>query len=145
MSRAFTKERDDAPEPKLILPERAHANWITAAGLEALKRRSAATAEAGERAALERAIEKAVVLGPPEERDRVAFGATVVVSGAADDDRVFTIVGEDEADIRAGKIGHTSPLAQALLNGRKGQRVLWHRPVGDLKLTIRSIEYSETA
>jgi transcription elongation factor GreB len=145
MSRAFTKERDDAPEPKLALPERDHPNWITAGGLETLKRRSAATADAGERAALDRAIESAVVIGPPQERDRVAFGATVVVSGAADDDRAFTIVGEDETDIRAGKIGHTSPLAEALLDGRKGQRVLWHRPVGDLKLTIRSIEYRETA
>jgi transcription elongation factor GreB len=145
MSRAFTKERDDAPEPELVLPPRTQPNWITPQGLAALQRRTAATTDPAEKAGLERALEKAVVLGPPETKDRVAFGATVVVSGAADADRVFTIVGDDETDVRAGKISFTSPLAEALLDARKGQHVIWHRPAGDLKLTIRSIAYAETA
>jgi len=147
VSRAFTKERDDAPEPEPVLPQRSHPNWMTAAGLAAFERKRAGATDAAERSALDRVIDSAVVIGPPDRRDRVAFGATVVVAGAADAgaDRTFTIVGEDEADVRAGKIGHTSPLAQALLNARAGQRVIWHRPAGDRRITIRSISYPDGA
>ena len=145
MSRAFTKERDDAPEPELILPQRLHPNLMTPGGFAAFERKRAAAGDAAERAALDRLIESAVVVGAPQQRHRVAFGATVVVSGVSDADQTFTIVGEDEADVRAGKIGHTSPLAQALMDGRAGEHVTWHRPAGDRRLTIRSIAYSETA
>jgi transcription elongation factor GreB len=145
VSRAFTKERDDAPEPEIALPQRSHPNLMTPAGMTAFERKRAGTSDGTQRAALDRVIASAVVVGPPERRDRVAFGATVVVSGAADADQTFTIVGEDEADVRAGKIGHTSPLAKALLDAKAGQHVTWHRPAGDRRLTIRSIAYADTA
>ncbi|MFN2461054.1 MAG: GreA/GreB family elongation factor [Candidatus Velthaea sp.] len=145
MSRAFTKERDDEPEPPIVTRERSHPNFITAAGLEELRRKRAETQDEHERHALDRAIDSAIVTGPPAHDDVVAFGATVVVSGAAPADRTFTIVGEDEADIPAGKIGYGSPLAQALLDARVNDSVAWHRPAGDLTLTVRSITYAPPA
>ena len=39
MSRAFTKERDDAPEPEVVAPARTGPNLLTAAGLEQLRAR----------------------------------------------------------------------------------------------------------
>ena len=57
--------------------------------------------------------------------------------------RTFTIVGEDEADLTAGKISYVSPLAEALMDARVGASVLWRRPAGDIDLTVEAIEYPE--
>jgi transcription elongation GreA/GreB family factor len=58
-------------------------------------------------------------------------------------DSTFTIVGEDETDVRHGKIALTSPLAAALIGKRAGQETVWHRPAGDRTLTVKSIRYEE--
>jgi transcription elongation factor GreB len=55
--------------------------------------------------------------------------------------RTFTIVGEDEADLKLGKISYVSPLAEALLDARVGAVVLWRRPAGNRELTIEGIDY----
>ena len=57
--------------------------------------------------------------------------------------RVFTIVGEDEADTEGGKVSWVSPLAGALRGARLGDSVTWKRPSGDLELEIVSIEYAK--
>lgn len=142
MSRAFTKERDDAPEPDVVPPPRSGPNYITAGGLSQLRARLAAAEDPRERERLEHGIEAAVVVEPPEDRGVVAFGATVVVTDASRKQSTYTLVGEDEMDIKAGKIGSTSPLAEALIGARAGDAVVWHRPVGDRKLTVKSVSYS---
>ena len=65
-----------------------------------------------------------------QPRRKVAFGAAVTVSQPGGERRTFTIVGEDEADLREGKISYVSPLAEALLDARVGKKVLWRRPGG---------------
>jgi transcription elongation factor GreA len=65
----------------------------------------------------------------------------VCVDSVGSPDIEFTIVGDDEADVKAGKIGITSPLAAALLGKRAGGRAVWHRPVGDRQLRIRTVSY----
>ena len=142
MSRAFTKEREDAPEPEIVPPARTGPNYITAAGLEQLRARLAAAQDARERERLQHGIESAVVIEPPEDRSVVAFGATVVVTDSSRKQQTYTIVGEDEADVKAGKIGSTSPLAKALIGAHAGDHVVWHRPAGDRKLTVKSIAYA---
>ena len=52
----------------------------------------------------------------------------------------FTIVGEDEADIKVGKISWISPLANALLDKNLGDIVSWKRPMGDLDVEIIEIK-----
>ncbi len=106
MSRAFTKERDDAPDPPLVLAKRDESGY----------RRPADLSIAG-------------------------FGATVHVADGASFEGTFTIVADSQADLAAGRIGITSPLAQALLGARAGGRVLWHRPIGDLKLRVLELSY----
>ncbi|MGB8266272.1 MAG: GreA/GreB family elongation factor [Candidatus Velthaea sp.] len=82
------------------------------------------------------------LLVPPSDRGMAGFGATVVVDGGSKPHQSFTIVTDDEADALHGKIGLTSPLAQALAGARVGQRVVWHRPIGDLTLEITAIDYA---
>jgi transcription elongation factor GreB len=141
MSRAFTKERDDLPQPEPV-SVRARSPLVTPAGLERWRDELARTSDPQERERLARRIEEAVVVDPPEDRDHVAFGATVVVRGAAEDrPTTFTIVGEDEADVKTGKISPGSPLAQALLGAAVKEEVVWHRPAGDRTLTVEKISY----
>jgi transcription elongation factor GreB len=140
MSRAFMKEREDAPDP-VILPDRVGPAPITPAGLVALEEQLQAATDQNERARLERLIDAATVLPPPEDPSVVGFGATVRVEGAAPKPRPFTIVGDVEADPAGGRIGVTSPLAQALLGAHVGDAVVWHRPAGDRRVVVRSIAY----
>jgi transcription elongation GreA/GreB family factor len=142
MSRAFTKERDDAPEPEVVAPPRTGPNHITAGGLAALRERLAAATDPRERERLEHGIETAVVVDPPEDRGVVAFGAAVTVDDGSGKPQTYTLVGEDEMDVRAGRIGSTSPLAAALIGARAGDSVVWHRPVGDRTLKVQSVSYS---
>ena len=142
MSRAFMKERDDLPEPPVI-PKRTGTNYVTPQRLEALRDELAHTTDEQRRAYLQDRIESAVVVPPPEKRDAVAFGATVGVEGAAPAAKQFTIVDEDDADVRQGRISVTSPLAEALLGAHVGDEVRWHRPAGDRVVTVRSISYED--
>jgi len=139
MSRAFTKERDDEPQPLPL--ERVEPHRITARGLETLRGELEATTDERRRAQLQRRIDAVIPTGAPPNRDVVDFGARVTVGGTARGEQTFVIVGEDEIDVPAGRIGEGSPLAQALLGARAGDEVVWHRPAGDLTLTVRRVDY----
>ena len=150
MSRGFVKE-DDAQQPPLVPPRAAlppgTPNYVTPNGLEQLRQELAlleaerAVAEAdrtndtdrtfrlsllngrlallAERLASARLVDPAAQ--PPGE---VRFGATVHLRGRTGAERVFTIVGVDEASVAAGKIAFVAPLARVLIGARPGQRVL---------------------
>jgi transcription elongation factor GreB len=140
MSRAFMKEHEDEPEPR-ITAERTQPYFVSAEGLDRLRRELDETANPRRQAELEGLIAAAVVVAPPEDRDAAGYGARVTVTDDGVDERVFTIAGDDEVDIPHGKVGLSSPLAQALAGARVGDSVVWHRPAGDLTLQVRSIEY----
>ena len=73
---------------------------------------------------------------------RVVFGATVDLEAEADGKRVtYTIVGEDEADIRAGRIAIISPIARALIGKSEGDVVDVAAPGGNRSYEIVSIRY----
>jgi transcription elongation factor GreB len=171
MSRAFVKESDGgAQEP--LPPRRISEspNYVTLTGLEQLKaefgrltgRRPELLAQGDDEVAqealrqvdrdlayIEARISSALLVDlSAQPRDEVAFGATITVrqaagsAGAAAASRMYSIVGEDEADADAGKVSYVSPLARALLGTQVGQTVTWKRPIGDLLLTVERIEYS---
>lgn len=140
MSRAFVKEWDDQP-PEEPLLERTEPYLISSAGLARLHAERDAETDPRKKAALERRIDAAVVPEPPTDRGKVAFGATVTVAGTPAGESTYTIVGEDEDDVRHGRIAVTSPLAEALLGKRVGQRAVWRRPAGDLPVTVKKIAY----
>ena len=142
MSRAFMKERDDVPEPQILIRDPAEPQLMTASGLEQLHAKRAGAVTPMERLRIDNAIAAAVVVEPPLDTSIVAFGATVRVSGAvAAQERTYTIVGTDEADVGAGRVSVHSPLADALMGARVGDRVTWNRPAGDRMLTILDVRY----
>jgi transcription elongation GreA/GreB family factor len=169
VSRAFVNE-DLQSKAQAELPERPqsdHPNYVTPQGLAALEHRlasllaerSALSEDAGEmrheaeRQRIDRnarylsvRIDRAILVNPDAQpRDEVAFGASVRVCDADGDQRVFTIVGEDEADASVGKVSWVSPLANALLGARIDDVVTWRRPNGSVDLEILSIDYAPPA
>jgi transcription elongation factor GreA len=74
--------------------------------------------------------------------DQVRFGATVVLAdGESGEELTYTIVGEDEADARSGRISVTSPIARALLGRRVDDTVVVRVPRGTREVEIRDIRY----
>ena len=74
--------------------------------------------------------------------DTITFGATVtLVDEDTDQKKVWQIVGEPEADAKAGKISITSPLARALIGKTKGAQVEVNTPGGAKAYEVKKIEW----
>lgn len=140
MSRAFTKEQDDAPTDLGERPVSPHRNLVTPDGLKMiedelarLQRELAEANVAGERSAIARLSrdlrywtsrrETAELSVPEPDSDVVRFGMTVQLENLDEGDtRTWTIVGEDEANPSEGKISHMAPVAI----------MLFGKPAGDV-------------
>ena len=73
---------------------------------------------------------------------KVVFGATVEIDSEDDGKRTtYAIVGEDEADIRAGRIAYNSPIARALIGKSEGDVVEVAAPGGSRSFEIVAIRY----
>ncbi len=73
---------------------------------------------------------------------KVVFGATVDVEDLeSGESHTYQIVGEDEADIKAGLISISSPVARALIGKQEGDEVLLRAPGGDRELEIIEVRY----
>ena len=76
------------------------------------------------------------------ESDRVVFGATVSLEDLETEDEVtYRIVGVDEADVKAGDISISSPIARALIGKEVGDDVLVRAPGGARRFAITDVEY----
>src|SRR4029453_6985332 len=74
--------------------------------------------------------------------DTVKFGATVtLIDEDTDKKQVWQIVGEPEADAKAGRISITSPLARALIGKTKGTSVEVVTPSGAKGYEVKKIEW----
>ena len=164
MSRAFVKEpdgdqvSDDQPE----WPISEHTNFVTVYGLQQLQARrelclkqqdvlnmdkdsmssKVELAQIGrELRYLTARISTVKVVQLPQDKTIVKIGASVNIIDDESHEYQFQIVGEDEADVKLGKISWVSPLASALLDRALGEEVLWKRPSGDLVVEIDKIHY----
>lgn len=91
---------------------------------------------------LTKRIEDAEVVDPTKmSGEKVLFGATVTISNEDGDEIVYQIVGEDEFDIKKGKISWRSPVATALLGKSLGQEVRVQKPTGEEFVVIEKVEY----
>ena len=73
---------------------------------------------------------------------KVVFGSTVELLDEESGAEVrYQIVGEDEADIKAGRISITSPIARALIGREEGDEVDLRTPGGDRSYEILAVEY----
>ncbi len=159
LSVAFVKEESAEAASETLLPDRAispHPNLVTEAGLKALERQLQEAREAYEAANivedvnerrrqtanplrdlryLTERIRTAQLMPAPTSTEIVAFGSKVTFS--RDDGRVQTyrIVGEDEADPKAGSISYVSPVARLLIGKAVGDAVT----VGEQELEITAI------
>ena len=77
-----------------------------------------------------------------KDTGRVIFGTTVVVyDEEADKEITYQIVGEDEADIKLGKISYSSPVAMALIGKEVDDVAIVKAPNGDKELEIVAVKY----
>lgn len=73
---------------------------------------------------------------------RVVFGATVVLEDEENGEQsTYTIVGEDEADIKQGMISIVSPIARAMIGKEEGEVVSVDVPAGEKKYQVVEIRY----
>src|SRR5258708_16972113 len=73
---------------------------------------------------------------------RCVFGATVELEESKGGESVtYQIVGEDEADIKKGKVSISSPIARALIGKYAGDEVEVHTPGGVRKYEILEVRY----
>jgi transcription elongation factor GreA len=88
-------------------------------------------------------LARAQVIDPTAiKSDKVVFGATVVLEDQESNKRMtYKIVGVDEADIKNGKIGITSPIARALIGKAKGDEVVVHAPKGQIHYDVIQVFY----
>ena len=76
------------------------------------------------------------------EGDRVIFGSTVtIINTETDEELTYRIVGDDEADVKAGKISYQSPIARALISKEIGDVVNVHTPGGEVVYEIDDVSY----
>jgi transcription elongation GreA/GreB family factor len=144
VSVAFTKEDSAETASETLLPDRPvspHPNLITEAGLKALEvqlqqareayeaahriedvneRRRQAAAPLRDARYFAARVRTAQVITDPSSTDTVAFGSTVTFRRADGRIQKYRIVGEDEADPKAGSISFVSPVARSLIGQAVG-------------------------
>lgn len=73
---------------------------------------------------------------------KVFFGTTVEIANVETDETVtYQIVGEDEADLKLGKISVTSPIARALVGKEEGEVVVVQTPSGLIEYEIIEVRH----
>ncbi len=75
-------------------------------------------------------------------KGKIVFGSTVeLLDEATDEEIVYRIVGEDEADIKQGLISVTSPISRALIGKSEGDVVTFAAPGGEKQYEVISVRY----
>jgi transcription elongation factor GreA len=72
--------------------------------------------------------------------ERVKFGATVTISDDGEE-KTYTIVGDDEADLKRGRISISSPVARALIGRTVGDEVVVQSPKGRREIEVIDVKW----
>jgi len=94
---------------------------------------------------LAKVMKQAKVVDPATQptRDQVRFGATVELADENDQRRTVTIVGDDEANASAGRIGWSAPIARSLIGTRVGDERVVRLPSGEKSYEVIEIRYPD--
>ena len=76
------------------------------------------------------------------DRSRVFFGARVKIADEDDNRQIVTLVGDDEQDASAGRIGWNSPMAKALRGAAIGDLRVVRLPAGAKEWEVMAIDYA---
>jgi transcription elongation factor GreA len=138
------KHRQQVERPRIIQQisdARTHGDLSENAEYHAAK--EAQAHNEGRVAELEDKLARADVIDVSKlSGDTVKFGATVtLIDEDTDEKRVWQIVGEPEADAKAGRISITSPVARALIGKAKGASVEVVTPGGAKAFEVKKIEW----
>ena len=98
----------------------------------------------GRIAELESKLSHAQIIDPTEihAEGKIVFGATVTVSDLeTDEEATYQIVGDDEADIKIGKISVNSPIARAMIGKEEGDVAEVQAPSGVREYDILNVQY----
>lgn len=165
MSRAFVKEADDNL-PSDELPERPqspHPNYVTPGGLAQLNARVHALQEERDKLAaqddpmartrlfevkrdlryFQGRVERAILVDPSgQPKDEVHFGAEVEMEHEDGARMTYRIVGEDEAEVAAGRISWASPVGKTLIGLKVGDSIALTRAGKARDVEVVAIRYT---
>jgi transcription elongation factor GreA len=126
-----------------IAEARSHGDLSENADYDAAKERQGFIE--GRIAEIEHKLAGAQVIDPStvDAEGRVVFGATVEIEDAGSGERrTYQIVGDDEADIKHGKISINSPIARALIGKSEGDVADVDAPVGIRSYEVVAVRYA---
>ena len=138
------KHRQQVERPRIIqqiTEARTHGDLSENAEYHAAKEQQ--SLNEGAIAELEDKIARAEIIDVSKlSGDTIKFGATVtLIDEDTDKKQVWQIVGEPEADAKAGRISITSPLARALIGKVKGASVEVVTPSGAKGYEVKKVEW----
>lgn len=92
---------------------------------------------------LSKRMKAAKVVDPvrQEDRTRIWFGATATIVDEDDQERILTLVGDDEAEAGQGRVGWNAPIARALRGAAIGDLRRVHLPAGEREYEVIAITY----
>jgi transcription elongation factor GreA len=125
-----------------IAEARAHGDISENAEYEAARERQGFIE--GRIIELEAKLGNAQIIDPAllDDDGRVVFGSTVeLMDTSGTESATYQIVGEDEADIKQGKISYSSPIAKALIGKYSGDAVEVRTPGGVKEFEIVDVKY----
>lgn len=126
---------------QLIAEARAHGDLSENAEYDAAKEKQSFVE--GRLKEIEDKLARAQVVDPREVRtDKIVFGATVKLKDCeTEEEKTYSIVGVDEADVKLGKVSIESPIARHLLGKEAGDVVTVRVPKGDIEYEVLSVSY----
>ncbi|MCL4486300.1 MAG: transcription elongation factor GreA [Nitrospirae bacterium] len=94
---------------------------------------------------LEAKLSSAIVVSSAhQDRERVTFGASVTLrNGSTGEEKIYTLVGQEEVDLKRGRISVASPVGKALVGRKVGETVLIRVPAGEIEYEVCNIVYDE--
>jgi len=125
-----------------IAEARSHGDLSENADYDAAKERQGFIE--GRIAEVESKLASAQVIDPAsiDADGRIVFGATVDLEDGESGDKVtYRIVGDDEADIKHGKISVSSPIARALIGKSEGDTADVQAPGGVRSYEVLAVRY----
>jgi transcription elongation factor GreB len=169
MSKAFTRDENEGPDIPEIVPTASvltpgARNYITPKGAQKVRdelqklvevtrpplvearrdpdaKRQLARLDQRIRQ-LEESLQSAEIVEPADApADVVRFGAWVTVRESGGEETTYRIVGVDETDAENNWVSWMSPIAKALLNRKRGERIRFKFPSGEDSLEIKEIRY----